>query len=62
MSQISNYTFDELTIGQTASYSRAIGEKEIILFAAATATLTRFTWMRDLRPAPFSKNASLMAC
>ena len=39
MSQISNYTFDELTIGQTASYSRAIGEKEIILFAAATGDI-----------------------
>ena len=36
MSQISNYTFDEISIGQTASYSRVIGEKEIILFAAAS--------------------------
>jgi len=36
MKQISNYTYDEISIGQTASYSRTIGEKEIILFAAAT--------------------------
>ena len=39
MSQISNYTFDEITIGQKASYSRVIGEKEIILFAAATGDI-----------------------
>ncbi len=36
MSQISNYTFDEISIGQTATYSRLIGEKEILLFAAAS--------------------------
>jgi acyl dehydratase len=36
MSQISNYTFDEISIGQTASYSRVITEREIILFAAAS--------------------------
>lgn len=36
MSQISNHTFDEISIGQTASYSRVIGEKEIVLFAAAS--------------------------
>jgi len=36
MSQLSNHTFDEITIGQTASYSRVIGEQEILLFAAAS--------------------------
>ena len=36
MSQISNYIFDEIFIGQTANYSRLIGEKEVLLFAAAT--------------------------
>ena len=36
MSQISNYTFDEISIGQTATYSRLIGEEEILLFAAAS--------------------------
>ena len=36
MGQISNYTFDEIGIGQTASYSRLITEKEVLLFAAAT--------------------------
>ena len=36
MSQISNYIFDEIFIGQTATYSRLIGEKEVLLFAAAT--------------------------
>ena len=39
MSQISNHTYDEIAIGQTASYSRLIGEKEIILFAAATGDI-----------------------
>ncbi len=36
MSQISNYTFDEISIGQTATYSRLIGEQEVLLFAAAS--------------------------
>ena len=38
MGQISNFTFDEITIGQTASYSRHIGEREIMLFAEAADT------------------------
>ena len=36
MSQISNYIFNEIFIGQTATYSRLIGEKEVLLFAAAS--------------------------
>lgn len=36
MSQLRNYTFDEISIGQTAQYSRLIGEKEVLLFAAAS--------------------------
>ncbi|MDT8322242.1 MAG: MaoC/PaaZ C-terminal domain-containing protein, partial [Xanthomonadales bacterium] len=36
MGQISNFTYDETFIGQTASYSRHIGEREIMLFAAAS--------------------------
>ncbi len=36
MSQISNFTFDEISIGQTATYSRKIGEQEVLLFAAAS--------------------------
>jgi acyl dehydratase len=36
MNTISNHTFDEIEIGQTASYRRVIGEREIILFAAAS--------------------------
>ena len=34
MPTISNVTFDELTIGQTASYSKQITEQDVILFAA----------------------------
>lgn len=36
MAQISNFTFDEIRIGQTTTYSRTIGEREIQLFAAAS--------------------------
>ena len=36
MSQISNFTFDEIALGQTATFSRTIGEREIVLFAAAS--------------------------
>ncbi|CAA0098405.1 (R)-specific enoyl-CoA hydratase [Halioglobus japonicus] len=34
MSQISNYTYDEITIGQTATYSKQIENRDIQLFAA----------------------------
>lgn len=33
MSQLSNYTYDEINIGQVASYSKEIGEQDIQLFA-----------------------------
>ena len=36
MSQLSNYTYDEISIGQTASYSKSISEKDIQLFAAVS--------------------------
>lgn len=34
MPQISNYTYDEITIGQTATYSKLIETRDIQLFAA----------------------------
>jgi 3-hydroxybutyryl-CoA dehydratase len=36
VSQLSNYTYDEITIGQKASYSKEIQEKDIQLFAAVS--------------------------
>lgn len=36
MNRIRNHTFEEIFIGQTASFSRQIGEKEVLLFAAAS--------------------------
>jgi 3-hydroxybutyryl-CoA dehydratase len=33
---LENFTFDELSIGQTASYSKTIGERDLILFAAVS--------------------------
>jgi len=36
MSQISNYTYDEITIGQTATYSKLIEARDIQLFAAVS--------------------------
>lgn len=36
MAMISNYTFDEISIGQSASFSRTVSEREILLFAAAS--------------------------
>jgi 3-hydroxybutyryl-CoA dehydratase len=36
MSQLTNYTFDEITVGQTASYSKRIEEEDIQLFAAVS--------------------------
>jgi 3-hydroxybutyryl-CoA dehydratase len=36
VNQLTNYTYDEITIGQTASYSKQIEEKDIQLFAAVS--------------------------
>ena len=36
MSQLTNYTYDEIEIGQTASYSKHITEQDIQLFAAVS--------------------------
>jgi len=36
VNQLENFTFDELTVGQTAEYSKTLGEDEIILFAAVS--------------------------
>jgi hypothetical protein len=58
MSQISNYTFDEISIGQTATYSRLIGEKEISCSQRPQATSIRCTWMPSSPPAQCSKSVS----
>ena len=36
MSKLSNFTYDEIQIGQTASYTKKIGEQDILLFAVAS--------------------------
>ncbi len=36
MGTLSNYTFDEIEIGQTAEYSKRIEERDILLFAAVS--------------------------
>ncbi len=36
MQQLGNFTYDEITIGQTASYSKLIEAQDIQLFAAAS--------------------------
>ena len=36
MSQLSNFTYDEITIGQTAEYSKTLTEQDIIMFAATS--------------------------
>ncbi len=36
MAELSNYTYDEISIGQRASYTRAVSEKDIQLFAAVS--------------------------
>ena len=36
MPQISNFTYEEISLGQTATYTRTVGEREIQLFAAAS--------------------------
>ncbi|MEE8057901.1 MAG: MaoC/PaaZ C-terminal domain-containing protein [Pseudomonadales bacterium] len=36
MSTIQNYTYDEITIGQTASYSKTLSEDDLVLFAVVS--------------------------
>ena len=36
MPQLVNFTYDEITIGQTASYAKVIAERDIQLFAAVS--------------------------
>jgi acyl dehydratase len=39
MSSLENYTFDELQLEQSASYSKTLTEKELVLFAATSGDL-----------------------
>jgi len=36
MSQLSNFTYDELTLGQKASFSKHVTEQDVVLFAAVS--------------------------
>ena len=36
MNNLQNYTFDEISIGQTASYSKTLTEDDLVLFAAVS--------------------------
>ena len=36
MSQLSNFTYDELTLGQKASFSKLVTEKDVVMFAAVS--------------------------
>jgi acyl dehydratase len=36
MSQLENFTFDELEVGQTAEYSKTLTEDDLVLFAAVS--------------------------
>lgn len=36
MSQLSNFTYDEITLGQSAEYSKAVTEADIQMFAAVS--------------------------
>ncbi|MAT95341.1 MAG: 3-hydroxybutyryl-CoA dehydratase [Halioglobus sp.] len=36
MPTLSNYTYDEITIGQTATYSKRVEERDVLLFAAVS--------------------------
>lgn len=36
MTMLDNYTYDEISIGQTATYSKLVAERDILLFAAVS--------------------------
>ncbi|MGK0498799.1 MAG: acyl dehydratase [Oceanicoccus sp.] len=36
MSNLTNFTYDEISIGQTASYSKTLSEDDLVLFAAVS--------------------------
>ena len=62
MTQVTNIPYEALEVGQTASYSKTVEERDIQLFAAMSATTTRYIWTPNLPPAPCSRNASPTAC
>ena len=39
MTTLDNFTYDEITIGQTATYSKAVEERDLQLFAAVSGDL-----------------------
>ncbi len=39
MSQLTNFTYEEITVGQTASYSKTVQDLDIQLFAAASGDI-----------------------
>lgn len=39
MTTLDNFTYDEITIGQTATYSKAVEERDLSLFAAVSGDL-----------------------
>lgn len=47
MPQVTNHTFDEITLGQQATYRRRIGEREVALFAAACGDVNPLHLDRD---------------
>ncbi len=39
MSTLTNYTFEEITVGQTATYQREVSDRDILLFAAVSGDI-----------------------
>jgi len=56
VSKLENFTFDELKIGQSAEYSKTLGEDDIILFAAVSGDVNPVHMDADFaRTTPFGE-------
>ena len=62
MTQVTNIAYEALEVGQTASYSKTVEERDIQLFAAMSGDHTRCTWTPSSPLPACSRNASPTAC
>ena len=62
MQTLENRTYEELAVGERASLSHQVEERDLLLFAAVSGDVNPVTWMKHSLPPPRSRAASRMAC
>lgn len=62
MTQVTNIPYEALEVGQTASYSKTVEERDIQLFAAMSGDHNPVHLDAEFAAAACSRNASPTAC